>query len=386
MFSAPAGLSILAKLDERLDFLPLVERIILKFKTFSMAFWSFISSIINVDLTFVNVYLSFLALSFIPVILSVRMIGTVNAFPYMTELARRKKEIEARHRTEIKEIEEYLDKKFHDSTGENRQKWNEKIKRESIEAIEEIELIKSLEEIKSTEIVGESKEFDPEMASKKYEENKKIAERRRKSAEKRREERRREQENRSHFETQLRRKLDDLSKEAEVHVKNSKINCDMAKKNLKVRLIVKFLLSLFSCIAIFIVFEIVYSVFIAIASIVFIWSLWNISSFVFRLFEKKGNTFFDYLAVPMLLAATFGGYGFMTQLIAGFFDIDLSVQNLIIVSTAGSLSLISFFVVISFRIFAYLYYSLWALGMFIVNETAERISPAISSWLDVHGI
>jgi hypothetical protein len=41
-FGAPAALSVLAKLDKRLDLLPYIERVVLGFETFSAAIWKFI--------------------------------------------------------------------------------------------------------------------------------------------------------------------------------------------------------------------------------------------------------------------------------------------------------------------------------------------------------
>jgi hypothetical protein len=50
-FGAPGAIAVLAKLDESLDFGPLLRRIVLGFNTVSLAIWKYIGEILNFDLT-----------------------------------------------------------------------------------------------------------------------------------------------------------------------------------------------------------------------------------------------------------------------------------------------------------------------------------------------
>ena len=63
-FGVPAGLALLSKLDERLDFGPILERVVLKFNVVSEYAWSAIGSFIDRDLSAYHGLLSFFALSF----------------------------------------------------------------------------------------------------------------------------------------------------------------------------------------------------------------------------------------------------------------------------------------------------------------------------------
>lgn len=58
-FAAPSALAVLAKIDDRLDFLPLLERIITGFDQISYYIWSLLGDIINIDLTKHHGVLSF---------------------------------------------------------------------------------------------------------------------------------------------------------------------------------------------------------------------------------------------------------------------------------------------------------------------------------------
>ena len=60
IFAAPVALGFLAKLDDRLDFVPIIERIVLNFDRVSKAFWELISSTYNFNISEYHNILTFL--------------------------------------------------------------------------------------------------------------------------------------------------------------------------------------------------------------------------------------------------------------------------------------------------------------------------------------
>lgn len=68
MFAGPAALGVLAKLDERLDFTPLIERIILNFKVLSHAFWYLIEDMTGVHFSQYDDLLTIMLLLLLPVV------------------------------------------------------------------------------------------------------------------------------------------------------------------------------------------------------------------------------------------------------------------------------------------------------------------------------
>ncbi len=68
MFATPAALSVIAKLDERLDFAIILERIIINFQIVSRAFWIKISTFISIDLSGIADQLTFVVLLMCPFI------------------------------------------------------------------------------------------------------------------------------------------------------------------------------------------------------------------------------------------------------------------------------------------------------------------------------
>jgi len=67
MLGGPAALALLAKLDDRLNFNPLLERIILNFETFYIGIWSSVSDYLGVDLTPFASLLTIITLLIVPV-------------------------------------------------------------------------------------------------------------------------------------------------------------------------------------------------------------------------------------------------------------------------------------------------------------------------------
>lgn len=68
LFATPAALSVLAKLDSRLDFASLLERIILNFDHVARAVWNAVSGWIGIDLTRYHQFLTFSVLLIAPIL------------------------------------------------------------------------------------------------------------------------------------------------------------------------------------------------------------------------------------------------------------------------------------------------------------------------------
>jgi len=64
MFAGPAAFAVLAKLDDRLNFNPIIERIVLNFDHFYRGVWTSISSFVNLDLSQFSNLLSLIVLLF----------------------------------------------------------------------------------------------------------------------------------------------------------------------------------------------------------------------------------------------------------------------------------------------------------------------------------
>ncbi len=134
-----------------------------------------------------------------------------------------------------------------------------------------------------------------------------------------------------------------------------------------------------SSLAIFIVFNIVSAVLFALSFGLFCFVLW----LIFGGFFTHSTTVWDVLAVPMLLVIALIGYGIIVYTMVYFFDIEFGLARLAWVTLLGILVISAFLWVVSFNVFSYLYFCLWALGIYVVHWVGDGLIPFVTRWLDM---
>ena len=377
MFSAPAALSILAKLDDRLDFRPILERIVLNFKKFSEEFWHYIGLLIEIDLGFISNYLSFLALSIFPVLISLRLAKNNKPFPYWREFREKEDVLEINvmedTNASIREIEQEFFQKYNISIDA----WQERVQSNYLRESDKI--LDDLPDNKENESVEKVYELYRELFNKR---------------EKEREYRASLRPDRIANNTESEIDIDGANAniDRDKFIREAKKKIQYGKKKLKSNLYIKLFISAISCLAIFYVFDII-TINLILAILLFcsagfiLYFMYQLAKINLQTIWEGGISVFEYfLFIPLsILIMLFGGLA-VFHIVKYVYSINFEVVGIVTIGIVGVASMISFSIVITYRIFTYMYIFLWALGIYIIDFNSDWLIPGVIEWLDEHSV
>lgn len=360
-FAAPAGLSLLATLHDDLDFQGYLEQLVLNYRSISDQVWRNVSEYFGTDWSFISDYLSFLVLSFFPLLAIVRTEVKTKPFSYFSKTRESIRAARRQHEVRQLQAEKDAQEEFEFRTGKSLKAWrDEKFLNLSKELLKGSKFSPFDDEV-----------FSPEQQKKQYAAIIKEAKERHK----------RWRAARANGERAETDRLDQFAAEVSLklteRVEASAKSRDEAIDRLARDITIKVILSFISSVAVFIFFGLV--------SAVLIFSAFAISSIAIYLAVSplltRSATVWDFVALPMLFVMILTGYGVVLYTLLYFFPVEFDVSRLALVTVFGLLVVASFVLVVSYNIFAYLYFTLWAFGIYVVHWIAVVMRPYLDQFL-----
>lgn len=363
MFSMPAGLSVVAELNDTLDFSGVLATVVLNYKKVSEGFWTAVSSFFGWDWSYLSDYLSFLLLSTIPVIFAVRAFKSGGARTYLARTEASIKTARAAHDARVLKAELDAEEGFKLRTGMSLRAWQ------------------------LSKVVpprpGRAEVWTPEEGGDQAAATKALYARIVAQAYKRRAESDARAAQEGEGVVQEQSPIDLLAAQTSLSL-TDKIEASSKERDDEIAklwrdIYVKLALAVISSLAIFVVFNIVSAVLFALSFALFCFVMW----LIFGGFLTQSTTVWDVLAVPMLLVIALIGYGIIVYTTVYFFDVEFGLARLAWVTLLGILVISAFLWVVSFNVFAYLYFCLWALGIYIVHLVGDGLLPFLNGWLEM---